>query len=378
MIRLLKQILFALLLAGGLAGCSFNMDNVLPDRKVAYKRETQAKNALELPPDMSQARFQDKLVVPNGGSLRYSEYRKDKERTHRGGESKVLPKVRNIHIERDGNRRWLVIDAPPDEVWPKVVRFWQDNGILLQEQDPTVGVMRTGWLENRANIRSDFITNTVRKVFDGAYSTSTRDQYRVRIEEGKQPGTTEVYLTHFGMQEKFAKSPAGEDEQEVWVPRSSDPDLAAEMLRRLMVFLGASDEQAERLLAEKQMRRAQRSQLLRTNERVALDIDADFDEAWRITGLALDSVGFAVEDRDRDNAVYYVRYQDPDARPEKGFFSKLKFWGSDDRAKENPVYQVKLTPERGKVRAIVLDEQGRRLNTATAKRILALLHEQIR
>ncbi len=376
---MLKQILLVPLLAGVLAACSFNMDNVLPDRKVAYKRETQAQNQLELPPDMSQTRFQDKLVIPNGGSLRYSEYQKDKDQTHRSGKSKVLPKVRNIHIERDGNRRWLVIDSPPDEVWPKVVQFWQENGILLQEQDPSVGVMRTGWLENRANIRSDFITNTVRKVFDGAYSTSSRDQYRVRIEEGRQPGTTELYLTHFGMQEKFAKSPAGEDEQEVWVPRPSDPDLEAEMLRRLMVFLGASDEQAERMLAKKQTQRAQRSQLLRTNDRVALDIDADFDEAWRITGLALDSVGFAVEDRDRDNAVYYVRYQDPDAQPEKkGFFSKLKFWGDDDKAKENPLYQVKLTPEQGKVRAIVLDEQGRRLNTPTAKRILSLLHEQIR
>ncbi len=378
MIRFFTPML-ALLVAGAITGCSFNMDNVLPDRKVAYKRETQARSDLELPPDLSQARFEDKLVVPDGGSLSYSEYQKDKQATHRGGRGKVLPKVAKVHVERDGARRWLVIDEPPDEVWQKVIEFWQENGIPLQEQDPTVGVMRTGWLENRANIRSDFITNTVRKVFDGLYSASTRDQYRVRIEDGEKPGTTDLYLTHFGLEEKFVKGTNGDDEQEVWEPRPSDPDLEAEMLRRLMVYIGASDEQARRMLARGRQRQGPRSQLVRVGDRIALDIDADAGKAWRLVGLGLDRVGFVVEDRDRDAGVYYVRYQDPDEQPrKKGFLDKLKFWRGDDEPKQDQQYLVRLTDAGGKTRVLVQNEQGETLTTPTAARILTLLQEQIR
>ncbi|HST00916.1 MAG TPA: outer membrane protein assembly factor BamC, partial [Usitatibacter sp.] len=37
-----------------------------------------------------------------------------------------------------------------------------------------------------------------------------------------------------------------------------------------------------------------------------------FDRAWRRVGLALDRVGFTVEDRDRSKGLFYVRYVDPD------------------------------------------------------------------
>ncbi len=377
MTRFLTLILVPLI-AVAIAGCSFNMDNVLPDRKVAYKRETQADNRLELPPDLSQARFEDRLVVPDGGSLRYSDYQKERRDTHRAGRGKVLPKIANVHVERDGDRRWLVIDAPPDEVWQKVIAFWQENGIPLQEQDPTVGVMRTGWLENRANIRSDFITNTVRKVFDGLYSAGTRDQYRIRIEEGEKPGTTDLYLTHFGMKEKFVKGVSGEDEQEVWESRPSDPDLEAEMLRRLMVYLGASDEQARRMAA-RNAGHVPRAQLVRAGDHIALDVSADPEQAWRLVGLGLDRVGFVVEDRDRDAGIYYVRYQDPDQQPrKKGFLSKLKFWGDDDKPKQDQQYRIHLTDAGGKTRVLVENEQGETLATPTATRILTLLKEQIR
>ena len=46
-----------------------------------------------------------------------------------------------------------------------------------------------------------------------------------------------------------------------------------------------------------------------------VEVDEGFDRAWRRVGLALDRVGFTVEDRDRVNGVYFVRYVDPDLPP---------------------------------------------------------------
>src|SRR5580765_5743662 len=71
-----------------------------------------------------------------------------------------------------------------------------------------------------------------------------------------------------------------------------------------------------------------RSRLLKTANGSSVQIDEGFDRAWRRVGLALDRVGFTVEDRDRSQGIYYVRYVDADAadKKEKGFWSKLAFW----------------------------------------------------
>jgi hypothetical protein len=59
----------------------------------------------------------------------------------------------------------------------------------------------------------------------------------------------------------------------------------------------------------------------------ARQVDEGFDRAWRRVGLALDRAGFTVEDRDRTQGIYFVRYIN-DATETKGFFSKLFSWGS--------------------------------------------------
>jgi len=293
-------------------------------------------------------------------------------------ELRVLPQIDNITLKREGNERWLVIKNAPQEVWPNVVSFWQENGILLLEQDPTIGVMKTGWLENRADIDSDIITRQIRKVFDGLYSAATRDQYRVRLEEGDEPGTTEVYLTHYGMQEEIKVNSAGEAERSVWIPRGTDPGLEAEMLRRLMVHMGVQEQRAQSLVAKKSPLKAKRSQLIRNAREVRLSIAESFAKSWRLTGLALDRVGFAVEDRDRSSGIYYVRYNDPmaDAEEDDGWFSKLKFW-SGSAAEEDARFQILVASKASSTEVVVLDEQGQRLVTETAERILTLIHEQI-
>ena len=157
---------------------------------------------------------------------------------------------REVQRRRDGEARWLLINAPVEDVWQKVISFWQENGILLAEQDPTVGVMRTSWIENRANISRDFITDTIRRALDGLYETGLRDQFRVRLERASQ-GRAELYLTHYGMEEQVVQGAEGEVANTIWVPRERDPGLEVEMLNRLMVYMGAADERTRARLADR-------------------------------------------------------------------------------------------------------------------------------
>ncbi len=382
---LLKASKFVLLflVLSFLAACGGvpQLDEMLPDRKVEYKKSRAAENNLEVPPDLSSSTISDALVIPGAtGSATYSDFANQDTSTVGSGRSgSVIPQLEDIRVQRDGDQRWLVIKGSPDDVWSRVVDFWQENGILMTEQDPSVGVMVTNWIENRADIKSDLITDSVRKLFDGVYSAASRDQYRVRIERGGDEGTVEVFLTHRGMQEELVSSTGSEHERTVWIPRDTDHGLEAEMLRRMMVHLGVADQKASKSLARKGVSAKSRSQLNRGSDQVSLSVKEDFNRAWRLTGVALDRVGFAVEDRNRADGIYFVRYNDPMKENEDpGLLSKLAFWQDDkDIDKENR-YQVKLSPESDITQIVIMNEAGARDNSPTAVRILTLLNEQMR
>lgn len=380
-----SKIVLLLLLLPILAACTSidEIEGMLPDRKVEYKKSRQAGANLEVPPDLSSSSISDALVIPGEaglGAATYSDFAsRDMSTSGYARSSGVIPKLEDVQVRRDGDKRWLLIKASPDDAWSRTVDFWQENGILMTEQDPSIGVMVTDWVENRADIRSDFITDAVRKVFDSAYSAATRDQYRVRIERGADEGTVELFLTHRGMQEEMIPNAGSNSERPVWVPRPTDHGLEAEMLRRLMVHMGVADQKASSSLARKGVSAKSRTQLNRTADQVSLTIKDEISRAWRLTGVALDRVGFAVEDRNRSDGVYFVRYNDPMKEQEdQGMLSKLAFWKDDKNIDKENRYQVKLAPNGDMTKIVILNEAGARDNSATAVRILTLLNEQMR
>ena len=388
MMKKLSFHLVLLVLAIGLSSCSsVDVDEYLPDKKVEYKRERQAERNLEIPPDLTSDRINDRMSVPDtfgGVSTSYTEFVTDRKlrdadggpRAAAGGS--VLPAIQDIEVRRDGDVRWLLVNAAPEEVWPRVIDFWQENGILMAEENPTVGIMRTAWLENRAEISRDIVTDAIRTVFDGLYEAGTQDQYRVRLER-TDDNNTEIYMTHFGMEEQVIQSSGGGVENTVWVPRERDPALEVEMMRQLMVFMGAADERARAQLAAGKQRKQTRSQMMRTRDGTQLLIDETFSRAWRLVGLALDRVGFAVEDRDRSKGIYFVRYNDPSKQDaDKSWLSSLAFWSEDKNVDKVNRYQVQMRSSENQTVVTVADEKGQRTESPTGTRILTLLKEQIR
>ncbi len=370
--------LFSLLL---LAGCSSG-GGFFSDSEQEYRTTRETVDELEVPPDLTSSSIQDALAVP--GAASYEEYTSQREKgggtTASSADGEVLPGFENVTYHRDGDQRWLVIQSPPRQVWPRVVDFWRNNGLLLVEQDPTIGVMQTDWLESRADIKQGFITEMFRKAVGGIFTSATRDQFRVRLEPGLEPGTTELYLTHRGLEEKLVENVSGEADTTYWTPRPSDPGVEAAMLRSLMVYLGVTKEQADAVLAQGEEAEP-RSRLTTSDDASILYIREPFPRAWRLTGVALDRVGFAVEDRDRSAGVYYVRYNPLQSDKEKsgGFFSKLAFWRDDEESIDDQVqYQVKLIDDGDETRVVVRDQQGADDNSKIAQRILTLIHEQIR
>ena len=362
-----------LILAGALlvSACG-TLDKVAPGRKKVDYKKSEATEALEVPPDLSSNSINMAPGALDSASSSVSAFNAGLP----VGVSLVLPDQKNMQLERDGDQQWLVVQGTPEQVWPKVREFWLEEGFLIKMEDPRVGILETGWNENRADIPQGPIRNLLGKVLDSAYSAATRDQYRLRLERGTEPVTTEVYLTHRGVEEVIKGSI--EDSQTIWEPRPSDPGLEAAMLKRLMVFLGVEERKAEAMLMSEQAREKPRAQMVSVKSGSMLIVEEDFSRAWRRTGVALDRIGFAVEDRNRSEGIYYVRYNDPLADQDKdGVLTKRAFWSStdDDDATQ---YQIEVQAQGAATHIIVNNSQGKQDTSSTAKRILSLLEEELR
>jgi outer membrane protein assembly factor BamC len=229
----------------------------------------------------------------------------------------------------------------------------------------------------------DFLRNTLGKVIDSIYSTGERDKFRTRLERNGE-NLTEVYVSHRGMVEVVDKrsSNALKDastDGTVWQPRAPDPDLEAEFLQRLLVRFGVEESAAKAQLAKPQGG-TDKARLAKSAEGTTLTVDERFDRAWRRVGLALDRVGFTVEDRDRANGQYFVRYADPDVDMKKdGIIDKLTFWRDKDDPKKAITYRIQVLDSGGASTEVrVINSEGERDRSETAARILTLLHEQLR
>ncbi|TSE31405.1 outer membrane protein assembly factor BamC [Tepidimonas charontis] len=363
----LAPVTAALLLA---SGCS-----VLEETRIDYKSAKQI-NTLEVPPDLTQLTRETRYALP-GDAVTASGYQA--AAAARPSAAAAAPQqIGDVRIERAGNQRWLVVDRAPETLWPALRDFWQENGFLLTIDQPQLGLMETDWAENRAKIPQDIIRATIGKLFDNLYSTGERDKFRTRVERSASGGS-EIYISHRGMVEVYSNE---RKDNTVWQPRPADPELEAEFLRRLMVKLGVTQEQAQAALAAGVRPPVARVETLDGQPTVV--IDENFDRAWRRVGLALDRSGFTVEDRNRSEGLYYVRYVAADAQTgaarEPGFLGRITgfFSRSDAPAAQPNRYQIRVAGNGERTTVRIFNANGQPETSATAQRIAQLLADDLK
>lgn len=378
-------IVYALALAG-LAGCS-SINFILEPNRLDYKSETQNTDKtrkLEIPSDLTQFQRENSYSLPvkNRGTATVSSYNTQKAR--RPSEQKTATEVvpnrfADVRIERSGSQRWLVANQTPEELWPRIKDFWQDNGFLIKIDSPSTGVMETEWAENRAKIPQDFIRRNLGKIFDSLYSTSERDKFRTRLERGAD-GTTEVYLSHRGAKEMLMGQ---YNERAVWAPFPSDPEIEAEFLSSLLTRIGREGSTCAKEAVASAPPQAALSKLVADAQSSYVQVSEGFDRTWRRVGLALDRIGFTVEDRDRGQGIYFVRYVDQgdDAQntQKKGFLGNLfSFCFSKEKKKIAARYRISVRGATDSSQVTVLNNEGEVEASKIGERILMLLNEQLK
>jgi outer membrane protein assembly factor BamC len=357
-------------------------------RRIDYGAEAKQVPSLEVPPDLTTPVVDDRYKVPKAGTetvATYSDFNKGGSQSH----AAVLPVVPGVHMERNIAERWLVVNEKPENVWPVVKAFWEDLGLTISSENPAAGVMETQWAENRAKNSQSGSHNGENVDFNNAYHASERDQYITRLERSKDGANTEVYITHHGIKEEY--SPTKHASQ--WVARPDDPELEAIMLQRLMVRFGAGETQAAQQVAAastvatassvaasavpavgpalpNELEPAGRASLHEVSPgNIIVVVNDPFDRSWRKVGLALESAGLVLEDKDRDKGIYYLR----PVKLESSWLDKLKFWKSNKDITSH--YRVIVKDGGSSCEVTVIDQGG--ASNKISKQMLEAIYKNI-
>jgi len=371
-VRFSAAMLATILVVFSVPGCS----GLFEGKKIDYKSAGKLP-PLEVPPDLAAPAPGSRYSVPDVQQRNtFSQYEQQTRAAPSGSNTQagVLPTSERVQMQRGGIQRWLVVKASPEVVWPLVKDFWQENGFLLNVEDLQAGWMETDWAENRAKIPVGGITGLLNKALDAVVSLPERDKFRTRLERAGDD-VTEIYISHKGMAEVYVRE---RDNNTRWQVRPSDAELEALMLSRLAQRMGLDEPQVKAAARAADGTRP-RASLVTSGDGNAVALSDPFDRSWRRVGLALDRVGFMVEDRNRAEGIYFVKYQDPDAEPARRTgAARLAFWRSDEKPGPGQ-YRIQVAEQPGGGSEVrVLSKDGESDQSDTVRRILALLVEQLK
>lgn len=372
----MKPVVVAIALIS-MTACSGNKKD-LP--KLDYQTQTRKIVKLEVPPDLNNPDQGNLYQVPAGsGAVRASDLSRRTSATQQAANSEVLKSVKGVRLERDGNQRWVEVQGKsPAEIWPLLKAFWQENGFDIKSEEPGIGQMETEWAENRAKIPQDGLRRLLDKVgLGGIYSTSERDKFIIRIEQGRN-GTTDVFFAHKGMKEVYADK---NKDTTTWQPAANDPNLEAAFLARFMQYLGVDQQQAENALSQSVAKRSG-NELARIEGNTLL-VSGDYGRNWRRTALALDRIGLNVLGQNIERHAFLVQQAPNESEAvstkKPGFFGRM--FGKGKKAEKPAAYPeiiVFVEPVNGGSRIRLLNKDGSAYNGSDTSTLLSRLHTELR
>lgn len=324
--------------------------------------EPERSERLKVPPDLSDERIGEvpESAVGQGSATLSGEDRREQERASRD----VAPEPPGMRVRHQGAERWLEIEAGPGRVWDELESWLAAEEIPVARKDQQRGVIETEWLSRPLGPAGGALLPTERAQELGPLA----EQYLLRVEPTDDPERTHVFAAH----RRVAAS--GDD---AWAPQPAERGLEAEVLRAFMLHLGAEEAFAARQVA------AQQEQIVRLETgpdgQPRLLSQEGYLNTWQRVGLALDRAAFTVEDRDRAQGRFLVRYDpavDEDDGP--GFFASLLFWRDNESDMEPGTYAILVrSPEEGTT-VTVRTEDDEPVSERFAERLLTVIRDQMR
>ena len=327
------------------------LDDVLPDTRDTYRR-SRSLPELEVPPDLTLEEG-DEMEIPGEEPATLTEFQRMKRR-QRGADS-ALQTLENQFPDEQA----LAVRGSPEDIWPKLTAFFEAKGYVPELSDYELGVLETGWKKD----------------------DKTREKYKV-FAEPDDTGLNTVLLISSERQENVGL----DDDNAEWLAQESNSKREKKMVSALRKeFYGeyaaapvagddtssAEPEQA----ASQALLQGEKAEIVNAGDnKLFLTIPEDYTRAWRRTEKLILESGLLIEDSDQEKGLYYVLFSSAGAGgEEKGFFSRLKFWGDDEP--EGKPFQISLTGVGDKTELVVLNPDGDWDTSSEANEILAMLQK---
>lgn len=214
---------------------------------------------------------------------------------------------REVVIQRMQNRSWIIVDASPGEVWPRIRDYWRQEGVEIATENPTTGLMDTAWFTLTGNVL-------------------TREKFRVIVDTGFQDNSSEIRLLH-------TSSPQATPlfEQVNWPAESVDVEVEYSMLSDMSTYLAdvadLSQASSVSLLAGNISSTGKASIFTTPAGADVLQLQAEYSRCWAAVGRALRRAGMEITSESSDLGMYEVLYtpgsEDQEEKEEPGFFTKV-------------------------------------------------------
>lgn len=193
-----------------------------------------------------------------------------------------------VIIQALADKRWIVIDATPGQVWPLVRDYWTELQIVLDYEDPSNGVMETSWVEVGGN-------------------DEKRHKYQITIEPGLHSGYSEIYILHY---ENLNAEPVPVVVS--WPEESNSPDLEQQIQTSLSQYLADRNDvyqaSSASLLAGSIEAEAKANLIEDESGEPMLELKVDYGRAWVQVRQALENAQITILASDRDQSIFSVQF----------------------------------------------------------------------
>jgi len=334
---------------------------------------------LEVPPDLTEPDRADELRVPKPTEEALQRFRDNNKL-----ETVITPKFDGVRMVSYAGNSWIEIDNNVEKVWPRLLEFWEKEGMELVQVRPLLGFMETDWTERMGGDRGYFAS-----IFQ-KFEPDTKDKFRVRVESFDDDRKTRLYIAHSRI-ERVARGEYGDEFY--WKTLPSNLEAEREIIARMALFAGLAKEQSTALL-ENYRPYASLIQVDSTNT-TALTMKGSMDFVWRRSMRALDRMGVHdIRENKESSSINFsvgkisdeslnIETEDDDLA-QSSWLMQL-FTGSDDNedvAKgDKSQYRLEFSDLGGRIQIVVedarnsqqTDEDGDVYSTAKAEQLRDVL-----
>lgn len=294
----------------------------------------------------------------------------------------------NVKIQRVGEKSWILVNAAPGELWPRVRNFLNTNNLSATRADLKQGIIETGWLQFKSDLNS-------------------QDRYRLQIDQGIQPETSEIHITHMSV--PGAAKPTQELE---WPTKSMNAEREKWLMDDLAANLASdSTEGGTSMMAQAIGGNvAAKAALGMYKNEPVMTLKLDKTRTMATIAYAAKRDGFQLFESDASTGMFYVHYKNlEDAKP--GWFKRFFHIGSnpkpattpykleqvtanmlqgeafetapysdrdeEKKLKDAPGYMVVVTGKSGDYMVRVRDPYGKRLKPREARELITRLRKNL-